>query len=662
MKKIISIFCLSLICMVASAKLSQEQIEFEMNISSALNGDGFVGGYSYNWAYYWNDQNGWIEFYWADFTKYRVNMKKSSHEAICVANGPVTWGYWSNRDWEKYGYNRINGCLENPERSKIVGIVANSFNVITTGYNVPNSIEFIIGSHSGPDDVLLEEIPNSLRHMLLTTIVTNDVFPESFEYMADCDICTTNILKFTSKKSLLFGTIIRGTSEELNVYNFDFTESVTPCFTEDTDIFPDGRRYCTFPYGASKDSKIYIRKGTLHEYEENGWLNVFDRSCFIEGGLLTEEENNNDDKDTTIVIKIGEMLFTEDFSDLSKGNSKETNSSPEPWNGNNNFPNVGNAFQAGGAVKLGGGSSAGSMTSSIIDFEGGNVVVEVDVKGWTKVEGTLLLSMTGSDTLEVPYKATMSDEFETVQVLLTGVSAQPSLTIQTSKKRCFIDEVRVYRNGDRPKNNNDDNKSNLPDTIIYSTNASVVNGHLLEGDIDVTIDFYKDSLVIKDFFGVPGYNLCVGVDSSTDKLQITSYNGQNMYRPEVDLYGYKYIWLDMKLNYYSYYEIKEKTCTIYIMANLYTDVENRKAGYLAYQFELPGNGGSSDDNDDNTGSGNDDNNNDDNGNSGDDDNNKNDDNNNTTGIDNVTVIDSYKTIDAGNLHIIVKNGKKMIIR
>lgn len=642
MKKIFSIFCLSLICMVASAKLSQEQIEFEMNISAALNGDGFVDGYSYNWAYYRNDQNGWLKFSLNDYTDYRVNMKKSSHEAVCLY-GPVTLGYWSNRDWEKYGYDRINGCLKNPERSKIVGIVANCPNVITTGYNVPNSIEFIIGSSSSEDKVLLEEIPNSLRHMLYTTIVTNDVFPESFEYMEDCDICTQNILKFTSKKSLLFGTIIRGTSEELNVYNFDFTESVTPCFTEKTDIFPNGSRYCTFPRGASKDSKIYIRKGTLHEYEENGWLNVFDRSCFIEGGLLTEE-NNNDDKDTTIVIKIGDMLFTEDFSDLSKGNSKGTDGSQTKWNGNKNFPNVVNAFQAGGAVRLG-GSNAGSMTSSIIDFEGGNVVVEVDVKGWTKVEGKLLLSMTGSDTLEVPYKATMSDEFETVQVLLTGVSAQPSLTIQTSKKRCFIDEVRVYRNGDRPKNNNDDNKSNLPDTIIYSTNASVVNGnfdhfvhfdhfgHLLEGDIDVTIDFYKDSLVIKDFFGVPGYNLCVGVDSSTDKLQITSYNGQNMYRPEVDLYGYKYIWLDMKLNYYSYYEIKEKTCTIYIMANLYTDVENRKAGYLAYQFELPGNGGSSDDNDDNT-----------------------------TGIDNVTVIDSYKTIDAGNLHIIVKDGKKMIIR
>lgn len=138
-----------------------------------------------------------------------------------------------------------------------------------------------------------------------------------------------------------------------------------------------------------------------------------------------------------------DYLLYEAFDELSSGNNTSTSGGGTQWTGNSNFPNVTQAFQAGNAVKLGSGSKSGSLTSRALATEGGNVEVEFDVKGWSKVEGNISVSLTGADTQTVKYTATITGSFEHIKLTFTNVSANPTLTIGTTAKRAFLDNVKV---------------------------------------------------------------------------------------------------------------------------------------------------------------------------------------------------------------------------
>src|SRR5690625_6329745 len=53
------------------------------------------------------------------------------------------------------------------------------------------------------------------------------------------------------------------------------------------------------------------------------------------------------------------VCFLDDFSDIVNGHSNENNGSNSQWNGNDDFPTVKKAYQAGGAVKISRGSEIG---------------------------------------------------------------------------------------------------------------------------------------------------------------------------------------------------------------------------------------------------------------------------------------------------------------
>ena len=142
-------------------------------------------------------------------------------------------------------------------------------------------------------------------------------------------------------------------------------------------------------------------------------------------------------------IQKGDTIFFEPFTDVAEGNDNDTGSSSTAWDGNSNFSGVNTAYQAGGAVRLGTGKKPGSLTTRAISFAGGKLIVEIDVKGWTSVEGTLQLSVDGGSSSSYAYKATISDAYETLRIDLEDVPKNPYLTISTSEKRCFIDEIRV---------------------------------------------------------------------------------------------------------------------------------------------------------------------------------------------------------------------------
>lgn len=149
------------------------------------------------------------------------------------------------------------------------------------------------------------------------------------------------------------------------------------------------------------------------------------------------------DNQTLVITVSAGACFTEDFASASAGNSTNSTGSTTVWAGNANFPTVTNAYQAGGAIKIGTGSNPGSITSSVLASVSGNVTVSVSVKGWTTVEGDLIITFNGVSQL-VTYSAVMAGAFETVSANFVGVPAGSTLKIETTSKRAFIDKVEAF--------------------------------------------------------------------------------------------------------------------------------------------------------------------------------------------------------------------------
>lgn len=169
----------------------------------------------------------------------------------------------------------------------------------------------------------------------------------------------------------------------------------------------------------------------------------------IDAYCIMEERENSD----TIsywyngVVYSNEYLLYEPFDDVKVGNNYSSSGSATAFEGNTNFPTVTKAYAAGNAIKLGSGSGKGSITSRVLQFAGGTVTVSIDVKGWTNVEGGLKVSITGAEPQTVTYTATMSDKFETITLTFENVSANPVLTIETTEKRAFVDNISVKAAG-----------------------------------------------------------------------------------------------------------------------------------------------------------------------------------------------------------------------
>ncbi|MBC8012080.1 MAG: putative Ig domain-containing protein [Burkholderiales bacterium] len=142
----------------------------------------------------------------------------------------------------------------------------------------------------------------------------------------------------------------------------------------------------------------------------------------------------------------GAVLLDENFAAITTGDNTSTGGSSSAWNGSAaSFPTVVRAFQAGGAVRLGSGSGTGSLTSKTLDLSagGGAFNVSFKVKGWTAVEGDIIVSVTGLASQTVTYTANIGAAFETKTLGFTGAMANSTLTIATTAGRAFIDDVLV---------------------------------------------------------------------------------------------------------------------------------------------------------------------------------------------------------------------------
>ena len=145
--------------------------------------------------------------------------------------------------------------------------------------------------------------------------------------------------------------------------------------------------------------------------------------------------------------KAQNYIMQEDFSSITAGDNTTSGGSSAAWTGNSNFPTIIKAYSAGGAVKMGSSSAAGSITSKTLDLSvnGGNFNISFDVKGWTTIESPVVVTVTGLTPQSVTYTAVMaSTALENKVLTFTGGTANSTVTIATTSKRIFIDNVNVY--------------------------------------------------------------------------------------------------------------------------------------------------------------------------------------------------------------------------
>lgn len=193
----------------------------------------------------------------------------------------------------------------------------------------------------------------------------------------------------------------------------------------------DDSRYAEYTYTGSGDNTGGDNTGGGNTGGDNtGGDNTGGGST---GGDNTGDGNYN-----------GEYLFYEPFDDVTNGNSTETGGSSSTWSGNSNFVTATATYQAGGVLRIGSSKNTGYIKSRTIGYQGGTLCVSLDIKGWTNVEGNLIVSLTGASSQVVKYSETISDAMKTHTLTFKNVSANPVLEIETSTKRAFIDNVRVW--------------------------------------------------------------------------------------------------------------------------------------------------------------------------------------------------------------------------
>lgn len=164
----------------------------------------------------------------------------------------------------------------------------------------------------------------------------------------------------------------------------------------------------------------------------------------IEAYTVKEEKANSDTLTAYYcVADNSDFLLFDDFATASAGDNTTTSgASSSQWKNDNFVDNV-NAYSAGGAVKLGTSSKTGSITTRPLNFEGGKMLVEFDVKGWTKVEGNITVSVSDGNSVSLNYTSTIADDFQTLKAEFDNVPANPTVTISTTSKRAFVDNVKI---------------------------------------------------------------------------------------------------------------------------------------------------------------------------------------------------------------------------
>ena len=155
----------------------------------------------------------------------------------------------------------------------------------------------------------------------------------------------------------------------------------------------------------------------------------------------------------------GGTLLNENFLSLTNGGDTNSTGTGSPSsteitaNLTTNFPISVKAYSAGGVVKLGSGSAAGSITSRSLDLSGnsGTFTLSFKVKGWTTNESDIRVTVGALPPQVVTYTSVLSSSsYETKTLNFTGGQANSTIKIETTNKRAFIDDVVVTASAPTP--------------------------------------------------------------------------------------------------------------------------------------------------------------------------------------------------------------------
>ncbi|MCX6210040.1 MAG: IPT/TIG domain-containing protein, partial [Bacteroidetes bacterium] len=200
------------------------------------------------------------------------------------------------------------------------------------------------------------------------------------------------------------------------------------------------------------------------------------------------------------------IVLSEDFAALTSGDNTSTTNQSTPWTGDYLFLRAGlvKAYQAGGAVKLGannaGSNGLGLITSKPLDLSGGAFDVSFDVNGWTTVEGGIVVTATGQAPQTVTYTSVRTGSFETKVVRFSAGTATTTITLATTAKRAFLDNIVVIKSS-----------SSVTAPVISSSLAPT-------GTVGIAFSYQITASGSPTSFGATGLPGGLGINTSTGAI------------------------------------------------------------------------------------------------------------------------------------------------
>ena len=209
------------------------------------------------------------------------------------------------------------------------------------------------------------------------------------------------------------------------------------------------------------------------------------------------------------------ILLSENFAEIKTGNSTSTSGSSTAWQGNDNFPKdyLRNAYQAGGAVRIGSSSQYGGITSKTLNVSVGTLTVAFDVKGWASKEGNIKVTV-GTQNQIVEYNNTMSSSFESKSVTFDiSVASSTTVKIETTAKRAFLDNIVI--------SNTESSTPSLTASNLALTGAPIeLSFDLYDNSSAQTISYNTSSTGAVTVNGGTGY-VTTSVDETNKTISVT---------------------------------------------------------------------------------------------------------------------------------------------
>lgn len=288
-----------------------------------------------------------------------------------------------------------------------------------------------------PFDVWFACKPVELPYGYKVTVTTSD----NTKYTRKVDAGT---LKFEAGKISQFGVLMNKLSEpDLGIDN-----TTASSFTASWKPVANATEYA-WKVAAANDPNAIVKSGTTTETTltvSDGLTAGASYVLYVKAIASTGFVDSEYAVSNEFVMEVPTepvVIFLEDFAEITAGNNTSSSGSNSAWNGNANFPTVEVAYQAGGAVRIGSSKKTGSITSTPLNLSS-PFKVTVKVKGWSSVEGNLVITV-GAQTKEIDYTETMSGEFGEYSVDFNAETDNSTIKIATSAKRAFIDEVKITK-------------------------------------------------------------------------------------------------------------------------------------------------------------------------------------------------------------------------